>query len=45
MHVYEHHDATLTFHLTLDDTGNLVEECWLADAQEEFEDVILHTRM
>jgi len=34
MHVWEYHDADLTFRLTLDEDGTAVEECWLEKAVE-----------
>ncbi|REH47366.1 uncharacterized protein DUF4935 [Kutzneria buriramensis] len=33
MHVWEHHDATLTFRLTLNADGTAIEECWLDSAE------------
>jgi hypothetical protein len=35
MHVWEYHDADLTFRLTLDEDGASVEECWLEEAVEK----------
>ena len=37
MHLQEYHDATLTFHLTLDEHGTAIEECWLAEAAERLD--------
>lgn len=34
MHVWEYHDADLTFRLTLNEDGTSVEECWLEEAVE-----------
>lgn len=34
MHVWEYHDADLTFRLTLDEDGTAVEECWMEEAVE-----------
>jgi hypothetical protein len=34
MHVWEYHNAELTFRLTLDDNGTTIAECWLEKAKE-----------
>jgi len=38
MHVYERHNAELTFRLAVDFGGTAIEECWLEEAQETLND-------
>lgn len=37
MHVWEYHDMTLTFRLTLDKDGTVIDECWLEAAASDSE--------